>query len=58
MKEIPIDHVGYNVYETGRFNINYELNKGERFFAFFCTLILAFGGLFMLIHWMFHVATD
>lgn len=58
MKKIPIDHVGCNVNEADRFDIDYELNKGEKIFAFFCILILAFGGLFMLIHWMFHVATD
>ena len=58
METIPIDHVGCNVHETDRFDIDYELTKGEKKFALFCTLISAFGGLFMLIHWMLRVATN
>ena len=57
MESIPIDHVGCNVYEADRFNIDYKLTEGEKNFALFCTLILAFGGLFMIFHWMLHIAT-
>lgn len=57
MESIPIDHVGCNVDETDRFNIDYELTKAEKIFSFFCVLILAFGGLFMMFHWMLHIAT-
>ena len=57
METIPIDHVGYNVYETDRFNMGYKLTKDEKIFSFFCVLILAFGGLFMMLHWMFDIAT-
>ncbi|WP_179854680.1 hypothetical protein [Gilliamella sp. Nev5-1] len=58
MNKIPIDRVGCNVHETDRFNINYTLNKGEKIYAFFCALILSFGGLFMLFRWMLHIATE
>ena len=57
MNTIPIDHVGCNVHETDRFNIDYKLTEAEKKFSFFCILILAFGGLFMMFHWMFDIAT-
>ena len=58
MNSIPIDHVGYNVYQTDRFNINYRMTKGEKIFAFFCVLLTTFAGLFMLFQWMLEVATE
>ncbi|MWN89466.1 hypothetical protein GQ597_01895 [Gilliamella sp. Pra-s65] len=58
MNTIPIDHVGCNVYQTDRFNINYKLNHGEQIYALFCTYILTLGGLFGLIRWMLEVATN
>ena len=58
MNTIPIDHVGCNVHDTDRFNINYKLNKGEQIYALFCTYVLTLGGLFMLIRWMLEVATN
>ncbi|WP_176700707.1 MULTISPECIES: hypothetical protein [unclassified Gilliamella] len=47
-----------NSKQTDKFNKDYKLNKSEQIYAFFCTLILSFGGLFMLFHWMLHIATD
>jgi hypothetical protein len=58
MNTIPIDHVGCNVYQTDRFNINYRMTKGEQLYALFCTCVLTLGGLFGLIRWMLEVATN
>ena len=58
MNSIPIDHVGCNVHDTDRFNINYRMTKGEQIYALFCTYFLTLGGLFGLIRWMLEVATN
>ena len=58
MNTIPTDYVGCNVYQTDRFRNDYKLNKGEQMYALFCTCVLTIGMLFMLIHWMFQIATD
>ncbi|WP_294833296.1 hypothetical protein [uncultured Gilliamella sp.] len=58
METIPTDHVGYNVHVTDRFHPDYRLTKGERIYAFFCILVLSFGGLFMMMHSMLQLATN
>lgn len=56
MNNIPTDHVGCNVHDTDRFNINYRMTKGEQIYALFCVLLTTFGGLFMLFQWMIREA--